>query len=156
MQIVAKVWSSDSERGLGFDYAIIRCTDAVLTQSLQRISAFQGQKRADPSLEESRYWNPSAEYIDLWAAVPSQEESEQLPHELARAIDALEVDRREAVLAPDDLEVPDERIGAVECAMIVVRNEGIAFTALLKNDDVRLTTAEIPTGLLESALWALK
>lgn len=156
MQIVLKVWSSDSERGLGFDYAIIRCTGALLTRSLRRLNAFRKGKSADPSIKEWRYWDASAEYFDLWVDLVSEREPACLSDELARAIDALEVDKREAVLASSDLKVPEEYIGAVDCAMVVVCNDGISFTALLKKDDVRLTTAEIPAGLLESALAALK
>lgn len=156
MQIVVTVWSSDSNRGLGFDYAVIRCNDPFLKQSLQRLHAFQAQQHVDPSLEESRYWDASAEYFNLWAGVASQPESVHLSAELARMMDGLAVDRREAVVTLDELEITDERIGAVECAMVIVRKEGIAFTALLKNDDVRLTTAEIPGTVLESALSALK
>lgn len=156
MQIVVKVWSSDSDRGLGLDYAVIRCTETLLKRSLQRLRAFQVREGEDASIEETRYWDASAEYFNLWAGVASQQESERVSHELARIVDSLEVDRREAVVTSDDLEIPEERIGAVECSMVAVRKEGIAFTALLKNDDVHLTTAEIPTALLESLLSGLK
>ena len=35
---------------------------------------------------------------------------------------------------------------------MIVREEGIAFRALLKHSDTRVTTAEIPKGMIESAL----
>jgi len=60
------------------------------------------------------------------------------------------------VLTAEDLDVSEERFGAVECSMMIVRNEGIAFTALLKDDDVRLTTAEIRQELLRLALSTLR
>jgi len=54
MQIIVKVWSSHSERGLGFDYATINCTATFLEDSLQRIGAFRDRGSVDPSLEEMR------------------------------------------------------------------------------------------------------
>lgn len=150
MQIIVKVWSGDSERGLGIDYAAIHCTATFLDQSLRRIGAFRDHVSLDPSLEEMRYWDLSAEYFSLWAGGASRE-TDEMSCALAKSIDALEVDKREAVLTAENLNVSEERIGVVECGMMIVRNEGIAFSAILKDDDVRLTTAEIPQDLLRLA-----
>ena len=54
---------------------------------------------------------------------------------LEESIEALEIDTREAVIAADDFGVPERQIGAVECAQMIVREEGIAFNALLKHSD---------------------
>jgi len=155
MQIVMRVWSSDSERGLGFDYATLNCTATFLEHSLRRLDAFREHASLDPSLEELRYWDLSAEYFSLWAG-GSSGGTDELPHALAKAMDVLEVDKREAVLTAEELNVSEESLAAVECGMMIVRTEGIAFTALLKDDDVRLTTAEISQDLLRLALSTLR
>ena len=97
----------------------------------------------------------SAEYFSLWGH-PSSPEAENQSCELAKTIDALEVDNREAVIVAEQLNVPHECTGTVECAEMIVHNEGITFSALLRHDDVRLTTAEISQELLESILTANK
>jgi hypothetical protein len=70
---------------------------------------------------------------------------------LAESIDALGVDTREAVIAPTDFSVPEECVGAVESAQMIVREEGVAFRALLKHSDTGVTTAEIPSSMIEAA-----
>jgi hypothetical protein len=155
MRIVVKVWSSDSERGLGYDYAIIECSEALLKRCLHRIGILRSQRALDPSLDEMCYWDSSAEYFSLWVH-PLSPEAENQSCELAKTIDALEVDNREAVIVAEQLNVSHECTGTVECAEMIVRNEGITFSALLRHDDVRLTTAEISQQLLESVLTANK
>jgi len=155
MQFVVKVWSSNSESGLNFDYAIIECTPGFFDQCLQRIGAFRTQKGPDPALEEMHYWDLSAQYFDIWNARQSAE-LDGISPELARSIDALEVDRREAVVTADDLHVSGGCTASIECAMMIVRNEGIAFSAVLKDDEIRLTTAEISQNLLELARSSTK
>jgi hypothetical protein len=71
-------------------------------------------------------------------------------------IDAFEADNREAVIVAEHFNVPHEYTGTVECAEMIVHNEGITFSALLRHDDVRLTTAEISQELLDSVLTANK
>jgi hypothetical protein len=151
MQIIVKVCSSDSDRGLGYDYAIVECGEALVKRSLQRISVLRSQRTLDPSLDELWYWDSSAEYFGLWVYDPSPE-AENTSCELAKAIDVLEVDKREAVVTSDHFNVPHECTRAVECAEMIVHNEGITFSALLRHNDVRLTTAEISQELLESVL----
>jgi hypothetical protein len=56
------------------------------------------------------------------------------------------------ISVPDDFHVPDSQIDAVECAQMIVREEGIAFTAIPKHTDIYLTTAEIPKHVLDSIL----
>lgn len=155
MQIIVKVWSSDSERGLGYDYAIIECSEALLKRSLHRIGVLRSRRALDPSLDEMCYWDSSAEYFSLWVHPPSPE-AENQSCELAKSIDALDVDNREAVIVAEHFTVPQECAGTVECAEMIVRNEGITFSALVRHDDVRLTTAEISQELLESVLTANK
>ena len=110
MRIIVKVWSSDSERGLGYDYAIIECSEALLKRSLHRIGILRSQRALDPSLDEMCYWDSSAEYFSLWVHPPSPE-AENQSCELAKTIDALEVDNREAVIVAEQLNVPQRMHG---------------------------------------------
>jgi hypothetical protein len=151
MQLVLRVWGSNSDRGLGFDYAIVEGGEAFLSLALRRINLLREQKALDSSLDEIRYWDLSAQYFNLSTDQESQADAETCS-KLAESIDGLEVDKREAVLAATDFSVPEDCIGAVECAQMIVREEGIAFRALLKHSDTRVTTAEIPKGMIESAL----
>ena len=69
---------------------------------------------------------------------------------MEKTLEDLEVDTREAVTAPADFRVLESQIGAVECAQMIVREEGIAFNALLRHTDIYVTTAEISKQVLES------
>ena len=151
MQIVLSVWSNDSDRGLGFDYAVVEGGVAFLNLALRRINLLREQKALDSSLEEMRYWDFSIQYFNLSTDHPTQPEKGTCST-LAELIDGLEVDTREAVIAGTDLNVPAECLGAVECAQMIVREEGVAFRALLKHSDTRVTTAEIPYQMIDSLL----
>lgn len=59
---------------------------------------------------------------------------------------------KETLIAPPDFRVPESQVAVVECAQMIVRHGVIAFTALLRHTDIYLTTAEIPKGMIESAL----
>jgi hypothetical protein len=81
----------------------------------------------------------------------SQPQDVQAPcFELEMTLEALQVDTLEVVTAPGDFRVLDSQIAAVECAQMIVREEGIAFTAIAKHTDIYLTAAEIPKQVLES------
>lgn len=153
MQIVLKVWCSNPDHYLGFDYAIVEADDAFLNGSLRRINVLREQNILDPSLYEMYYWDFSAEYVDLSVDRPPQADGTKSKHsEFEESLDALEVDVREAVVATAHCNIPEGRIQAVECAQMIVRESGIAFNALLKHSDIYLTTAGISMQLIESAL----
>jgi hypothetical protein len=104
---------------------------------------------------ETYYWDSSAEYFSPQAV--RQNEPDALVESTAgleEILDRLEVDIKETVKAPLDFRVPEGQIVAVECAQMIVRDGGIAFTALLRHSDIYLTTAEIPRKTIESALAA--
>jgi len=70
--------------------------------------------------------------------------------ELEKTFEDLEVDTREVLTVPADFRVLESQLGAEECAQMVVREDGIAFNALLRHTDIYLTTAEISKQVLES------
>ncbi len=52
---------------------------------------------------------------------------------------------------PDNFEVAEAHIAAVECEQMVVREDSIVFLAIPKHCDFYVTTAEIPLQVLERA-----
>lgn len=153
MQIVLKAWSSNPECSTGCDYAVLEGSETFLKLALRRINLLCEQKIVDPSLNETSYWDYSAQYFSPWVncAVESGE-AEEMCSELKESIEALEIDSREAAIASSDLSLPDSQITTVECAQMIVRDGGIAFNALLRHTDIYVTTAEISKRMIESAL----
>jgi hypothetical protein len=119
--------------------------------ALRRISVLCEQKARDLSLNETYYWDSSAQYFNPWVNRVSQpSEVQESGLELEKTLEGLEVDTREVVTAPADFRVMESQIGAVECAQMIVREGGIAFNALLRHTDIYVTTAEISKQVLES------
>ena len=97
-----------------------------------------------PSLNETYYWDSSAEYFSPWVnRVTQPSQVQESGFGLAETLEDLEVDTREVVTAPADFQVPESQIATVECAQMIVREEGIALNALLRHTDIYVTTAEI-------------
>ena len=153
MQIVLKAWSSNPDYSTGCDCAVVEGGEAFFKFALRRINALCEQKIIDPSLNETYYWDSSAQYFSPWVNRPLQpEEAEEACVKFKESIEALEIDTREVAVASSDFVIPDSQITAVECAQMIVRDGGIAFHALLRHSDIYVTTAEIPKQVIESAL----
>jgi hypothetical protein len=153
VQFVLKVWSSNSHYSGGCDYAVVDAHAALLKLALRRIGVLRNQKKLDSSLSETYYWDSSAHYFSPWINRASKSgPALESCFKLEESINALEIDMREVVVASDDFGVPESQMGAVECAQMIVRDEGIAFNALLKHTDTYVTTAEISKQMIESAL----
>ena len=153
MQIVLKAWSSNPDYSTGCDYAFLEGSETFLKLALRRISLLCEQKIVDPSLNETSYWDYSAQYFSPWVDCASQSgEAEETCSELEESIEALEIDTREVAIASSDFSVPDSQITAVECAQMIVRDGGTAFNALLRHTDIYVTTAEFSKQMIESAL----
>ena len=151
MRVVLKTWSSNPDYCAGCDYAVVEIDEEFAKLALRRINVLCEQRAVDPSLNETYYWDSSAEYFSPWANRLSQRsEVQESGVELEETLEELEVDTREVVTAPADLQVPESQIGAVECAQMIVREEGIAFNALLRHTDIYVTTAEISKQVVES------
>jgi hypothetical protein len=69
---------------------------------------------------------------------------------LEETLEGLEVDTPEVVTAPADFQLLESQIATVECAQMIVREEGVAFSALLRQTDIYGTTAEISKQVFES------
>lgn len=120
---------------------------------LRRINVLSEQKALDCSLYETYYWDSSSEYFSAWGVHPAEPGEIDAPAAaLAEILDGLEVDTKETLIAPLDFRVSESHIAAVDCFQMIVRDDGIAFTALVRHADIYLTTAEIPRKIIESAL----
>lgn len=153
MRVVLKVWSSNPDYNAGCDYAVVEIGEGLAKLVLRRINVLGEQKALDPSLYETYYWDSSPEYFSPSVSGASQPgELLKSSVELEELLEKLEVDRREVVTAPADFQVPESQIVAVECPQMIVRDGGVAFTALLRHTDIYLTTAEIQKDVIASAL----
>ena len=120
---------------------------------LRRITSLCEQRALDASLLEAYYWDSSPAYFSPWVNRASQSgELHDSDGTLDEMLVNLEVDTREMVTAPADFRVPEGRLTAVECSQMIVRDDGVAFTALLRHTDIYVTTAEIPKAFIELVL----
>jgi len=155
MRVLLKVWSSNPDYNGGCDYAAVEISEKLANLMLRRINVLSEQKVFDCSLYETYYWDSSPEYFSPWAVHPTEPGEIGAPGTaLEDILDGLGMDTKEILIAPREFRVSESHIAAVECSQMVVRDDGIAFTALVRHADIYLTTAEIPREIIESALAA--
>jgi len=153
VRVVLKTWSSNPDYSARCDYAVVEVGEEFSKLALRRINVLCDQKAVDPSLNETYYWDSSAQYFSPWVNPASQpSEVHESDFELEETLEDLEVDTREVATAPADFRVLESQIAAVECAQMIVREGSIAFNALIRHTDIYVTTAEIPKQVLESVL----
>ena len=103
MQIVLKAWSSNPDYSTGCDYAVVEGGEAFLKLALRRINVLCEQKIVDPSLNETYYWDSSAQYFSPWVNRPLQSgEAEEACVKFEESIEALEIDTCEVAVASSD------------------------------------------------------
>ena len=66
MSVILKVWSNNPFNNGGCDFAIVELTPGLASLALRRITLFCNQKRLDPSVYETYYWDSEAEYFNPW------------------------------------------------------------------------------------------
>ena len=151
MQVVLKVWSSHPDYCAGCEYATVEVSPEFAKLALRRINVLREQKGRDPSLNETYYWDSSAQYFSPWVDRTSEsDEGQGLVVGLEETLEELEIDTLEIVAAPAEFCVLESQFANVECAQMIVREDGIGFTAIAKHSDMYLTTAEIAKQVLES------
>jgi len=151
MRVVLRVWSSNPDYSAGCDYAVVEIGEELAKLALRRINVLRDQKPLDPSISETYYWDFSAQYFSPCMNRASEpEEIQAACFELEEALEELQVDTCEVATALGDFNVLESQIARVECAQMIVREEGIAFTAIPKHTSIYLTTAEISKQFLES------
>jgi hypothetical protein len=152
MRVVLKGWTSNPDYSTGCDYALVEIGEGFARLALRRIKVLGAQKALDPCLNESYYWDSSAQFFNPWVDCASESSDIQTSGvELEKTLDGLEVDSREVLIVPAECDVPESQIAAVECAQMIVHDGGVAFAALLRHTDIYVTTAEIPKQVIESA-----
>jgi hypothetical protein len=153
VRVILRVWSTNPYYSAGCDYAVAEITEELAKLILRRLNLLRDQKTLDPSICEIYYWDYSAQYFSPWVNQRGEpDEVEVASFELEKTLEELQADTCEMVSVPDDFHIPDSQIASVECAQMIVREEGIAFTAIPKHTDIYLTTAEIPKQVLDSIL----
>lgn len=153
MRVILKVWSSNPDYNGGCDFALAEITSDFAKLAVRRVDALRGQKMLDPAVDETYYWDSVADFFSPGVHPgPDTAESEVAGLKLDEELDLLQIDKNEVVTAPGNFSVPESQIARIECAQMVVRESGIAFTAIPKHTDFHVTTAEISRQLLETAL----
>lgn len=153
MQVVLKAWCSSPDYSVACDYAVLEITEQLAKLMLRRIKVLSEQKATDALAYETYYWDSSPEYFSPWLNhTDPPGEVQESTVELEAMLENFEVDTREIVTAPPDFRVPESQIAAVECPQMIVRDSGVAFTALLRHTDIYVTTAEIQKDAIASVL----
>lgn len=92
-------------------------------------------------------------YFDPWLNLASAENEVQTASlGLADTLADLGIDEKGIATVPVEFQVPPNPVGAVECEQMIVRHEGIAFSAIPKHASFYIHTAEIPLAMLEAAV----
>ncbi len=147
-----RVSSSNEYCDGGCEYAAVDLTRELARLALRRIQVLKEHKKNDDIVYETYYWDFNAEYFSLrsdFTNMPEKMKTAILA--VAEIVEALAVNDNELVTAPDDFEVVEAQIAAVECGQMIARDDGIAFLAIPKHCDFYVTTAEIPVPLLHEA-----
>ena len=153
MKVILKVWSSYSDHNGGCDFALVEITPEFARLALRRIEVLREQKVIDPAVDETYFWDPAAQFFSPWTGpARGTRGGEAACLKLEEELDLLQIDRNEVVTASGDFSVPQSQIARVECTQMLVRAEGVAFTAIPKHTDFYVTTAEIPREVLEHAV----
>ena len=152
MKLILRVSSSNECCDGGCEYAAVDLTPELANVALRRIQVLKEHKKSDELVYETYFWDFNAEYFSLRADftnLPEKVKTAILT--VAKIVEALAVDNNELVTAPDDFEIVEAQIGAVECGQMIVREEGIAFLAIPKHCEFYVTTAEISVRVLHEA-----
>jgi hypothetical protein len=151
-----KVASSNEYCDGGCEFALIDLTPELARLALCRIAALREQKILDPNIDEIYYWAYFvacyfSPYADL--AVEDEDKAAQSAAVLVVDLhDELQIQNQELVCVPECFQLRPDRMVAVECEEMVVREASIAFTAIPKHTCFYVQTVEIPITILEAAL----
>ncbi|MGA2630906.1 MAG: hypothetical protein ABSG54_11915 [Terriglobia bacterium] len=152
MKLILRVSSSNQYCDGGCEFAVVDLTRELASVALRRIQVLKEHKKDDELVYETYYWAFHAEYFSPRADLSSVPEKVKIAMQVAAEIvEALEVEEKEVITAPDDFEAVEAQIAAVECEQMVVCEDGIAFLAIPKHCDFYVTTAEIPVPVLHDA-----
>lgn len=66
MQFVLKVWGSNPDDNGGCDFTVVEIMPGFAKLALHRISVPREQKRLDPAVDETYYWDSAADFFSPW------------------------------------------------------------------------------------------
>ena len=154
MRLILKVTSSNEYNDGGCEYALVDLTPELAALALQRIATLREQKILDPNIDEVYYWAYFAAcYFSPYANLAVKDKAAQSANVLADdLLDELQTQDQELFCVPECFQLRPDRMAAVECEEMVVREASIAFKAIPKHASFHVRTVEIPISLLEAAL----
>ena len=152
MKLIVRVSSGNQYCDGGCEYATVDLTRDLANVALRRIQVLKEHKKSDDLVFETYYWDFNADYFSLRADFTNMPEKVKTAIlTVAEIVEVLAVEENGLATAPDDFEVVEAQIAAVECLQMIVREDGIAFLAIPKHCDFYVTTAEIPVPVLQEA-----
>lgn len=153
MPVILNVWSSNPFNNGGCDFAVVELTPELANLALRRIATLCEQKGLDPGVYETYYWGSEAEYFSPWVEHAGQSDELDAPCSQAEKLpESLQFGERDLVVVADKFAVLETQIARVECGQMVVREDGISFTAIPKHTDFYVTTADIPKEVLQQVV----
>ncbi len=153
MRVALKVTTSNEHYNGGCEYALLNLNPELASLSLRRIAVLKEQKNLDPDIYESCYWAYFVDcYFDPWAkSSDDAAEGEGMSSAVGDMLDELKIEHNGVVSVPENFHVAPSQCTAVECELMIVRTDAIAFMAIPKHGSVRVETREIPLAMLEAA-----
>ncbi len=106
MKLVLRVSSSNQYCDGGCEFAVVDLTRELASVALRRIQALTEHKKNDESVYETYYWAYYANYFSTRTDVSGVPQKIKIAMQAAAEIvEALEVEEKEVVAAPDDFHV---------------------------------------------------
>jgi hypothetical protein len=134
----------------------VELTRELANLALRRIATLCEQKGLDPGVYKTYYWGSEAEYFSPWVDPSGQPgEIKAACSEVEEFLEKLQVGKRDMVVVADKVAILQTQIASVECGQMVVREDGISFTAIPKHTDFYVTTTEIPKEFLQQAVTSV-
>lgn len=153
MPVILNVWSNNPFNNGGCDFAVVELTPELANLALRRITVLCEQKGVDPGVYETYYWGSEVEYFSPWIDHASQSDDlRSACSEMEQLLEKLQVGKRNMVVVADKFAILETQIARVECRQMVVREDGISFTAIPKHTDFYVTTADIPKEVLQQVV----
>jgi hypothetical protein len=153
MKLVMNVSSRNENDDGGCVLACIDLTPRLAELALRRIETLRDLQARDPDAAEIYYWNYDAVFFDPFlGAGHDGEPKDPLAATREPLLDRLDKEQKGLVEVESLFVVPEDQLAAIECGQMIVRREGIAFTAIPKHASFYVeTTAEIPSEVLRPA-----
>jgi len=111
--------SNESDAG---GYALITIDEATVKVILERKELFQMVKSKDSDLESMGFWGTEAEFFDCYAG-------QYIEESLGEAKNT-ELEEGNLVRVSEDFAIPDNRRTRTDCDRMIIREDGITWSAV--------------------------